>query len=237
MGNLFCGNSTSPSSSSPEEDDASRFLIAAAREGDISSVKEWLNQGVNVNANGKHGLTALHQVCFRGNKDLGVATLLLQRGADVHATNDEGKTPLHQACYWGCIEIANLLIEHGADLNAKDKTGATPLNRASCTKSRLEVVRMLIDHGADRRAKDDYGRTALYRACWYGSLGVVQLIAEGVDVNETTKRGDTPLQVACKRNHSDIVWFLVRQHPWIVSETLEEPAPGRIDVRSAYAIQ
>lgn len=56
-----------------------------------------------------------------------------------------------------------------------------------------------------------------------GHLLVVQFsVSKRADVTAETSQGHTPLYVHCmRRNHQEVVWWLMRQLPWLVADWLE----------------
>ena len=62
-------------------------------QGTAGQVRQMLEQGVDVNAVGRYGLTALIMAAT-GNDRLDVLEALLSAGADVNAVNDDGYTAL-----------------------------------------------------------------------------------------------------------------------------------------------
>lgn len=94
---------------------ASEFLGYMAALGEISAVKALLDQGVNINAQSRHG-TALHGAAVQG--DLEVMELLIAKGADVNAINAYGDSPLANAvnARQRGSEAKTLLEKHGAKL-------------------------------------------------------------------------------------------------------------------------
>jgi ankyrin repeat protein len=94
------------------QDKAEEFL-AAARKGDLASVKAMLDAGLDVNTKTRYGATALSYACDRGNVEL--VKLLIERGANVNAQDSfYGATPLTWAADKGHAEIVRLLLEKGA---------------------------------------------------------------------------------------------------------------------------
>lgn len=122
------------------------WLHDAARNGDISEVRELLDAGVPVDY--EYGLygTALHEAAAFGHTQ--IATLLLDRGADVNGAGYDGFTPLHYAVrrQGGNLELATLLFDRGADVTAKDDDGWTPIHRAVLAE-RHELVALLASRG------------------------------------------------------------------------------------------
>lgn len=108
---------------------------------------------------------------------------------DVVEVRDKGqRTLLHHACQQGRVAVARFLLEGGgADPLVYDDQGQTPLDKA-CEYGRLEVVRVLvqacpvfleIDPSVDGYPRGNGGR-------WY-----------------------TPLHLAVKFNHLEVVQFLL----------------------------
>jgi ankyrin repeat protein len=114
-------------------------LFKAAIEGDVARVRTLLNQGADVNARNRTGVTLLMSAVSiesryeEGKIDHGkVVGLLLSRGADVNATDRVVQTALMKALTghaseWKVIgattQIVRLLLAHGAKVNAMDQEG------------------------------------------------------------------------------------------------------------------
>jgi ankyrin repeat protein len=86
---------------------------------DLEKVKQLLDEGADVNAKNKDGLTGLMHAAWKGHKE--VVKLLLESGADVNAKDECGWTALKLALhfsYWkdnhNHKEIVELLKSYGA---------------------------------------------------------------------------------------------------------------------------
>jgi hypothetical protein len=92
---------------------------AAARKGDVATVKQLLDAGIDVNTKFRYGVTALMYACDHGHLD--VVKTLLDSGADPNVKDTfYGMTPLMMAVSPAQkkrpehTEIAKLLIKRGA---------------------------------------------------------------------------------------------------------------------------
>lgn len=88
----------------------------------------WLvEQGADINARNKWGLTPLHDIIIFAGGRLSTVELLFELGADIHAVTPDGNTPLHEAAMWGRLPIAKMLIERGAVMDARNNKGENPM--------------------------------------------------------------------------------------------------------------
>lgn len=87
-------------------------------------------EGIDVNAKGGNGETALHQAAE--TNDLDILSALIDAGAEVDAKNKFDVTPLHIAVLAEKPkrDVLRILIKKGADPYAMSKKGKTPLSIA-----------------------------------------------------------------------------------------------------------
>lgn len=148
-------------------------FISAAMMAKSDDAKAALDAGIDVNAIGSKGMTALHYASFYGH--MRVINLLLEYGADVNAPNEEGigtaseMTAIGLAASGICPknrdEVVRLLAAAGADVDAQDSKGMTPLMHAvSDSMGFANSIRALIEVGANLDIRDHDGNTALMHA-------------------------------------------------------------------------
>ncbi len=140
-------------------------LRLAACHGDTKKVKQLLRFGVNVNARGEEGNSALMDVehC-KGDSDpsrVELVELLITNGAAVNLQSGDGSTALMYAARNGDTQAVNVLLRNGALVNLADKEGETALMKAAASSCNEETVRALLSAGADLNARDHKGRNAL----------------------------------------------------------------------------
>lgn len=126
-------------------DERDTDFVEASLKGRLDTVRALLNRGVNVNARGSNGFTALMMACWWGH--LEVARLLLERGANVNAKSPDGYTALMEACRFGRFEVAKLLLKRGADVHTKTETGKTARTFAK-EKGHKDLEGLLLKYGA-----------------------------------------------------------------------------------------
>lgn len=71
-----------------------------------------LAKGTNIEAENKHGRTALHVAAIKGST--GAVSLLLASGANIEKQGHEG-TALQAALANGHFPVASMLVAHGAE--------------------------------------------------------------------------------------------------------------------------
>ena len=91
---------------------ADRRLQASVETWRLQNVRILLQNGADVNATNKRGLSALHYAAHLGVGS--VNKVLLDAGADPNAKSVDGRTPVDMAREKGYEEIVSLLKEHGA---------------------------------------------------------------------------------------------------------------------------
>jgi ankyrin repeat protein len=151
---------------------AAWYLESAAAFGKNEAIKQLLAWGVEVNARGRGGKTALMTAAEQGQWQ--TVRLLLSNGARVDARNNNGETALMLA--HNEVKTVTALLDAGADVNATNNKGDTAL---MYTPGRIAVAkaRVLIEKGADVNARNKLGQTALSLAfAWDLREELIQLL-------------------------------------------------------------
>lgn len=131
--------------------------VDAIKVGDIESLKEMLDCGLDVNSK-NYEISLLSFASFKGNEEM--VKMLMERGADVNLKSEVGSTALINSARSGNKTILEMLINNGADVNAQESDGRTALMYAAWG-NRTEIFKMLLAAGADVSLKDKNGDTAL----------------------------------------------------------------------------
>lgn len=135
----------------------------ALRAKDAELARFLIENGAPLNNASGEGSTPL--VIALQNRDIPLATWLLDRGADPNAcgTGDHARLPLQAAISFHGVDVMQMLLDRGAKLDAQNADGNTPLHYA-VTCSHTDHVSWLVDKGADLYLKNKYGKTPLLHA-------------------------------------------------------------------------
>ncbi|CAB0042508.1 unnamed protein product [Trichogramma brassicae] len=136
------------------------YFHAACMVADVSVVKKFFSQGVNVNLN-TYTCSPLFIAAQYKHEEM--VKLLLEHRADPNQSDHEGSTPLHALalpCLCECNTIwhtcstrkpvdnlVKMLIENGADIEARNNHGDTPLQTA-VMRFDVALTKSLLNHGA-----------------------------------------------------------------------------------------
>ena len=182
-------------------------LHAAVEKGHLNIALLLLDRGADVECHGRWLQTPLHVASRQGYAD--IVQSLIDRGADLEATIAWRETPLYAASNYGNLGAARVLLDHGADVNHASSVKWTPLHAAS-SSGHYEVTRLLLDRGALVNALERDHEIALHLAAKGGHLRIVELLLKyGANPHFRDRRCDeTPLQMASRRNHLEVVRLL-----------------------------
>ncbi|NXD14355.1 OSTF1 factor, partial [Nothocercus nigrocapillus] len=105
-------------------------LHEAAKRGNLSWLRECLDNRVGVNGLDKAGNTALYWACHGGHKDI-VDVLFTQPSLELNQQNKLGDTALHAAAWKGYAEIVEVLLAKGARTDLKNNEKKLALDMAT----------------------------------------------------------------------------------------------------------
>lgn len=177
--------------------------------------KEYLHTHVPEMSERRHGRsflggTALHLASANGHE--GAVSSLLHCGANVDGKDSLGWTALHKSCARWQYGVASILLRHGADVNSKTDEGLTAL----CLATKAEhtaLVDLLLQHHAVTGSDGSDG-SALSFAAEIGNLEIAKLLlGYGADIQEAPREGRSPLHIAVKNGHLNIVRLFLEENP------------------------
>ncbi len=122
-------------------------LYLATLNNQADSVKLLLAHKADPNLPAKDTATPLIRAIW--NRNVPIATMLLDHGADVNVRGDwNGMTPLHFAVQFTSLDLVEAILAHQPDMNAMDNNGATALDYARGKAELTEIAALLRKHGA-----------------------------------------------------------------------------------------
>jgi len=155
-----------------------------ARDGDVASMREALQNGAAVNARSdildKTPFLEACYYCTCGQLEA-VRFLSTVPGNNVNAVDHEGKTGFYWACSEGNHDVVDLLLTlPGINILT---VGASSGDESCCLQfaikeGNLEVVQYLLSSniGFDVEARNGEGQTALHLACLHGRLEIIKYL-------------------------------------------------------------
>ncbi|XP_051968701.1 caskin-2-like isoform X3 [Xyrauchen texanus] len=198
-------------------------LLLAVKNGDLPSAHKLLakiktnrskilgsTKRLNVNYQDQDGFSALHHAALTGTTDL--LSLLLEAEATVDIKDSNGMRPLHYAAWQGKADSVLMLLRAGASVNGASQDGQIPLHLAA-QYGHYEVSEMLLQHQSNPCTVNKVKKTPLDLACEFGRLKVTQLLLSSnmvVALLEGNGRDNTPLHLAARNGHKDIIRLLMK---------------------------
>lgn len=164
-------------------------FIEAAAIGNVNTVVDAIKNGVDINALGAEGTTALYIAAYWGH--ITVVRTLIDAGASLELGREsDGENPLIAASSNALLlsnqestasirqlEVIQMLIQAGINVNAKTNEGWNAIEAAANTGN-IKAVKLLLQAGADINAKDNWGDTAISRAKQAGHIEIVKLLQD-----------------------------------------------------------
>lgn len=147
------------------------------------------------------------------NDSQAIVEILINAGADVNVLDEFCRTPLHFAVLKERCQILSFLLSHGADIDAETSTGETALHLAARCDS-TPCLGVLLRHNPNASATNRKGETALFLAATYGCVRAVErlvTIVSNLEVSDSRIDHETPLHVAAKNGHKEIVRVLLSE--------------------------
>lgn len=162
-------------------------LIEAIMHDNIEMVRRLIEAGARVNKRPRNTPDDMRMTPLMfavGNRNREMVRLLVENRANVNATDKYKDTALtHAILSHHDIGIAGILLDHGANINVKDVSGNPLLLRSIFIgPTRIDIIRFLIDNGANINARSDGNITPLVAAVESGSVALVRLLLEQVEI-------------------------------------------------------
>lgn len=159
-------------------------LVQAAKDRNLTAVRELLQKKVDVNVAQPDGATPISWAAYWDDGQM--ADLLVSAGADPNAANELGITPLMLAATNGSEAMVERMMKAGAKAATARTSGETALMLAA-RSGNTGAVKRLVAGGADVNAKTRLGDTALmFAASQRHGETIKALVEMGADVHAQT---------------------------------------------------
>ncbi len=214
----------SGSGPTPDEyfEGAAAELAGAIRSRDAERIARLIDDGADIEATGRHGLTML-QYAVKVSSLPGI-TALLGAGAAPDRVEDGGESALHLAV--ADPAMVEALLAGGADPDVQNPhTGETPVTTV-CLAGEVPALDLLAQAGADLSHRDLLGELAIH-TCARTNQGalILRMLELGVDPLAATKRGDTFQEIFFGYNHDILSDRAIEQRRQIVAWLLAHGYP------------
>ncbi len=191
------------------------MLMMAARVRGFEMFKLMFDQNPNIDLEMRDsaGNSVLCHAADAGHVE--VMSFLLSAKASIDVRNNEGQSPLWLAARSGVVDAVQVLVDTGASLAGTcDNNGNTLICAASQAKGKHEaMLRYLLSANASVHETNHFGQGPLFLEIERHSrvTGAIQcLIAAGAQVNKPDKDGNTPVMVAARMAHVDVLEELIK---------------------------
>ncbi len=171
-------------------------FVSAVKKDDAPAVKAFLQGGMNPNAKGENGETALTAAIE--NSDPKIVNFLIDK-ADINMRDEKGNSPIHLALKKDKQEIFDALLEKNADVNVPGKSERgkdQTVLYVAVFKNDEALVKKLLDKGANPNLADSDGSYPLSEAVLGPSINteiVKMMLDKGANPNLQETNKATPL--------------------------------------------
>ncbi|KAL7219230.1 hypothetical protein ACSBR2_012332 [Camellia fascicularis] len=160
----------------------------------------------------KHGQPLLHVAITTRNKAV-LETTLKYVPSLMDAPDRRGRKPLSYAASIGYVDGVCHILDTFVDCRYKrDRDGSYPIHEA-LSQGHIEVVKEFLRRFPDaRELLNEHGQNILHVAAKSGKANIVSYMLKAPElemlINDTDKDGNTPLLLATKNAHAEIVSIL-----------------------------
>lgn len=148
---------------------------------------------------------------------------LIKMGADVRKCSFPEQKPgiIALACSKNNTHVVRILLENGAQVHEETKYALTGLHFA-CMRGNIDLVHLLLSKGVDVNVHGPPKQrlTALYYAAKYGHHPIVDiLLSKGAKIDLQVCGWNSPLFIACRQGHENIVKLLLEYSKDILKDS------------------
>ena len=204
-------------------------LYNASLKGNLSIVKDILENHNTTLMSDKDGQTALYAACVGNHPE--IINLLVNSGYDVNHRDNEGKTPLHIAFENHEPGIAEILMtQFNADTEIRDKHNWTPLHTA-IDRGYFLYSQQLSQNLLQKDVGSEVSWIQLHAACFQENTQDVQTLLDAeTNVSHASSAGHTPLHIAVAKSNINLVTLLLNHNADVNSLNSDQQTPLHVAV-------
>jgi ankyrin repeat protein len=188
-------------------------FLTAAEQGQLETLKECLDKGVDINVTSRQGRTAIINASL--NKHYECVSFLISAGADIDKQDQTCFNPFLLSCLNNDLTLLRLVLPANPNLDLLTRFGGVGITPAS-EKGHVEIVRELLEKTEMNVNHTNFvGWTPLLEAIVLNDGGdkqqqIVKLLLDhGANPHMTDKYGKKPLELAKEKGYTEIAALLV----------------------------
>lgn len=165
-------------------------VLESIQKGDESAARHQLSQGVNLNIQGKEGVTPLLWLIYE-TKDKKAATLALKLGVDPNYKDGFGDSAVNSVAGAKDPDWLRIILDAGGDPNAIGRRGQ-PAIFSAINEQRWIDIKLLLEKGADLNLEDQNKRNSALYAAYVNEYEIVYwLIEQGASFDTYSSTGSS----------------------------------------------
>ncbi len=197
--------------------DGRSYIFWATYGNNLEFMKTLIDRGAKTDIIDEHGYSLLNFCAATGNQEQKIYDFIIDHGSKPrNEVNRDGANALLLLIpFLKTTEFIDYFKNFGLSIHDKDKNGASSLMYAVKGQN-FPMIQFLIDSGLDLNEKDKKNQNAVHYAAkrqrgQTKNLEIFKYLKKaGLQINEISESGETPLTIYAARNsRKDIIDFLV----------------------------
>ncbi|AFI92474.1 hypothetical protein EXT68_20275 [Pectobacterium parmentieri] len=157
-------------------------VLQSIQQGDETAARYQLSQGVNLNIQGKEGVTPLLWLIYE-TKDKKAVTLALKLGVDPNYKDGFGDSAVNSVAGAKDPDWLRIILDAGGDPNAIGRRGQ-PAIFSAIGEERWADIKLLVERGADLNLVDGSKVNSAHYAAYLNKYEITYwLIEQGADIH------------------------------------------------------